>query len=77
LAYYMILRFIWAVYFIGITVCILRATSHSIFSCDTAKSRFIFLFKSMLVSVVWPLAMFSNAGRSFITSFIKLKEKEL
>ncbi len=69
---YVIMKLVYFTYFLGLLYLLGRSLSYSVFSGDTFKARCKFVFKSVLVSIVWPLSVLSRTGRTYIQHFIKL-----
>ncbi len=70
--FYMMMKLMYLIYFLGLVYLVGKSISYSIFSRDTFRHRMVFMFKSILTAIVWPLSILSRAGRDHIKRFHKL-----
>jgi hypothetical protein len=59
----LIMRLAWSLWILGFFVLALVATSILVFAAPGTPARFHSWLLRMLIAAVWPLAMFSRAGR--------------
>lgn len=61
--YYVILRVLYTIYFIGAAVIVWHLVSTLIWENKTAKDHLRYTLAHLLLALIWPLAVFSRAGR--------------
>lgn len=71
--YYLILRVIFGAYIIVSSALLYMIISNLFFSKDKISRRILFFLKMLVLVILWPLSLFSKAGRKSLFSKIKGK----
>lgn len=71
---YSLIRIVWGLWLLGFFILAVVATSNLIFAPRGTPARFHGWLLRMFMALVWPVALFSRAGRDALRSGFRLKQ---